>query len=310
MGRLLKGDGGFDEVAENSFRPEIATILPETMGSSDLLSRVEACVATIRQKAPGFSPKVGLILGSGLGAFADSLERSVVIPYSELPDFPRSSVVGHAGKLVLGFHQGMPVVTMQGRVHFYEGYEPWQVGFPARVLCRLGIKALVVTNAAGGINTNFQVGDLMAITDHLNLAGYNPLVGPNEDALGPRFPDMSHAYDPVFLDTLRAAAKTEQVAIREGVYVSLSGPSYETPAEIRMLRTLGADAVGMSTVPEVIVAAHMGVKVAGISCITNLAAGLSKQKLSHAEVSETADRVKDVFSRLLTRFLSNLGKSL
>ncbi|MBM4780043.1 MAG: purine-nucleoside phosphorylase [Archangiaceae bacterium] len=280
------------------------------MGSSDLLSRVDACVATIRQKAPGFAPKVGLILGSGLGAFADSLERAVVIPYSELPDFPRSSVVGHAGKLVLGFHQGLPVVTMQGRVHFYEGYEPWQVGFPARVLCRLGIKALVVTNAAGGINTNFQVGDLMAITDHLNLAGYNPLVGPNEDALGPRFPDMSHAYDPAFLETLRAAAKTEQVAIREGVYVSLSGPSYETPAEIRMLRTLGADAVGMSTVPEVIVAAHMGVKVAGISCITNLAAGLSKQKLSHTEVSETADRVKDVFSRLLTRFLSNLGKSL
>ncbi|MBL8933826.1 MAG: purine-nucleoside phosphorylase [Archangium sp.] len=280
------------------------------MGSSDLLSRVDACVATIRQKAPGFAPKVGLILGSGLGAFADSLERSVVIPYSELPDFPRSSVVGHAGKLVLGFHQGLPVVTMQGRVHFYEGYEPWQVGFPARVLCRLGIKALVVTNAAGGINTNFQVGDLMAITDHLNLAGYNPLVGPNEEALGPRFPDMSHAYDPTFLETLRAAAKSEQVAIREGVYVSLSGPSYETPAEIRMLRTLGADAVGMSTVPEVIVAAHMGVKVAGISCITNLAAGLSKQKLSHTEVSETADRVKDVFSRLLTRFLSNLGKSL
>lgn len=307
---LLKGDGGFDEVAENSFRPEIAAILPETMASSDLLSRVDACVATIRQKAPGFAPKVGLILGSGLGAFADSLERSIVIPYSELPDFPRSSVVGHAGKLVLGFHQGMPVVTMQGRVHFYEGYEPWQVGFPTRVLCRLGIKALVVTNAAGGINTNFQVGDLMAITDHLNLAGYNPLVGPNEDALGPRFPDMSHAYDPEFLETLRAAAKTEAVAIREGVYVSLSGPSYETPAEIRMLRTLGADAVGMSTVPEVIVAAHMGVKVAGISCITNLAAGLSKQKLSHTEVSETADRVKDVFSRLLTRFLSNLGKSL
>lgn len=281
------------------------------MGSSDLLSRVEACAATIRQKVPGFSPKVGLILGSGLGAFADSLTKSVSIPYADLPDFPRSSVVGHAGKLVLGFHEGtLPVITMQGRVHYYEGYQPWQVGFPARVLCRLGIKALVVTNAAGGINTGFSVGDLMAITDHLNLAGYNPLVGPNDEALGPRFPDMSHAYDPGFLDVLRAAAKTEQVPLREGVYVSLSGPSYETPAEIRMLRTLGADAVGMSTVPEVIVAAHMGVKVTGISCITNLAAGLSKQKLSHAEVSETADRVKDVFSRLLTRFLSNLGKSL
>lgn len=281
------------------------------MGSSDLLSRVDACAATLRQKVPGFAPKVGLILGSGLGAFADSLTKRVSIPYADLPDFPRSSVVGHAGKLVLGFHEGtLPVVTMQGRVHSYEGYAPWQVGFPARVLCRLGVKALVVTNAAGGINTGFAVGDLMAITDHLNLSGSNPLVGPNDEALGPRFPDMSHAYDPGFLDLLRAAAKAEQVALREGVYVSLSGPSYETPAEIRMLRTLGADAVGMSTVPEVIVAAHMGVKVTGISCITNLAAGLSKQKLSHAEVSETADRVKDVFSRLLTRFLSNLGKSL
>ena len=304
-------DRALDEVVENSFRPENAGILPETMASSDLLSRVDACVATIRQRAPGFAPKVGLILGSGLGAFADSLERRVVIPYAELPDFPRSSVVGHAGQLVLGFHRGtLPVVTMQGRVHAYEGYLPWQVGFPARVLCRLGIKGLLVTNAAGGINTGFEVGDLMAITDHLNLSGFNPLVGPNDDSIGPRFPDMSHAYDPGFLAMLRDAAKVEQVAIREGVYVSLSGPSYETPAEIRMLRTLGADAVGMSTVPEVIVAAHMGVKVAGISCITNLAAGLSKQKLSHTEVSETADRVKDVFSRLVTRFLSNLGKSL
>ena len=298
-------------MVENSFRPENAGILPETMASSDLLSRVDACVATIRQRAPGFAPKAGLILGSGLGAFAESLERRVVIPYAELPDFPRSSVVGHAGQLVLGFHQGtLPVVTMQGRVHAYEGYLPWQVSFPARVLCRLGIKGLVVTNAAGGINTGFGVGDLMAITDHLNLSGFNPLVGPNDDSMGPRFPDMSHAYDPAFLAMLRDAAKVEQVAMREGVYVSLSGPSYETPAEIRMLRTLGADAVGMSTVPEVIVAAHMGVKVAGISCITNLAAGLSKQKLSHTEVSETADRVKDVFSRLLTRFLSNLGNSL
>ncbi len=280
------------------------------MASSDLLSRLEACTATIGKRAPGFKPAIGLILGSGLGAFADSLERAVSIPYTELPDFPRSSVVGHAGKLVLGFHQGLPVVSMQGRVHFYEGYQPWQVAFPARVLCRLGIKGLIVTNAAGGINSQFSVGDLMAITDHLNLAGYNPLVGPNDEQLGPRFPDMSNAYDSGFLEVLRASAKEEKVAIREGVYVSLSGPSYETPAEIRMLRTMGADAVGMSTVPEVIVAAHMGVKVAGISCITNLAAGLSKQKLSHAEVSETADRVKDVFSRLLTRFLSNLGKSL
>lgn len=281
------------------------------MGSSDLLSRVDACAATLRQKVPGFAPKVGLILGSGLGAFADSLTKSVSIPYADLPDFPRSSVVGHAGKLVLGFHDGtLPVVTMQGRVHSYEGYAPWQVGFPARVLCRLGVKALVVTNAAGGINTGFAVGDLMAITDHLNLSGSNPLVGPNDEALGPRFPDMSHAYDPGFLDLLRAAAKAEQVALREGVYVSLSGPSYETPAEIRMLRGLGADAVGMSTVGEVIAAAHLGVRVTGISCITNLAAGLSAQKLSHDEVADTANRVKDVFSRLVSRFLDDAAKVL
>ncbi|MCA2978607.1 MAG: purine-nucleoside phosphorylase [Myxococcaceae bacterium] len=279
------------------------------MASSDLVSRLDACEQTIRRRAPGFSPRVGLILGSGLGAFADTLERAVAIDYAELRDFPRSSVVGHAGRLVLGYHRGtLPVVAMQGRVHFYEGYQPWQVGFPTRVLCRLGIEALVVTNAAGGINTGFAVGDLMAITDHLNLAGYNPLVGPNDEALGPRFPDMSHAYDPGFLATLRSSASSEGVLLREGVYASLSGPSYETPAEIRMLRGLGADAVGMSTVPEVIVAAHMGVKVAGISCITNLAAGLSKQKLSHDEVSETADRVKGVFTRLLARFLSDLGQ--
>lgn len=278
--------------------------------AQDLPRRIEACMEAIRHKAPDFTPKLGVILGSGLGAFADTFERRVAIPYAELPDFPCSSVKGHAGRLVLGERNGVPMVAMQGRVHFYEGYSAWQVGFPARVLCRLGIKALAVTNAAGGINTGWQVGDLMAMTDHLNLAGYNPLVGPNDDALGPRFPDMTHAYDPALLEVLRGAASREQVLLREGVYASLAGPSYETPAEIRMLRTLGADAVGMSTVPEVIVAAHMGVKVAGISCITNLAAGISKQKLSHDEVSETADKVKDVFTRLLGRFLDDAAKTL
>ncbi len=275
-----------------------------------LLPRIDTCVAAIRAKAPTFNPKLGLILGSGLGGFADSLEGAVVIPYGELPDFPRSSVVGHAGRLVMGTKHGVPLVCMQGRVHAYEGYAPWQVGFPARVLCRLGIKALVVTNAAGGINLSFQEGDLMAITDHVNLAGFNPLMGPNEEALGPRFPDMSSIYDPALLGVLKEAAKKERVDLKSGVYASLLGPSYETPAEIRMLRTLGADAVGMSTVPEVIVAAHMGVKVAGVSCITNLAAGISKQKLSHEEVSHTADRVKDVFTRLLARFLDDASKLL
>ncbi len=277
---------------------------------TELLSQVEACVSVVRQRAPGFSPLIGVILGSGLGEFADSIERKISIPYAELPHFPQSSVQGHAGRLVLGFRGAVPLVAMQGRVHFYEGYSAVQVGFPARVLCRLGIKALTVTNAAGGINLGFEVGDLMAMTDHLNLAGYHPLIGPNEDALGPRFPDMSHAYDPALLDVLRAAAVHENVAMREGVYASLSGPTYETPAEIRMLRTLGADAVGMSTVPEVIVAAHMGVKAAGISCITNLAAGIGKQKLSHDEVSETANRVKGTFARLLGRYLDEAAKTL
>lgn len=275
--------------------------------SPDLVKRLEACVETISKRAPGFRPKLGIILGSGLGAFADSLERPVAIDYRELPDFPTSSVHGHAGRLVLGYRGTTPIVAMQGRVHFYEGYAPWQVAFPARVLCKLGISHLTVTNAAGGINLGFKVADLMAITDHLNLSGFNPLVGPNVDALGPRFPDMSHAYDPAALEVLRGVAKAEGVNLREGVYVSLSGPSYETPAEIRMLRTLGGDAVGMSTVPEVIVASHMGVKVTGISCITNLAAGISQQKLSHDEVSETANLVKGTFTRLLGRFLDQLG---
>ena len=278
--------------------------------TGDLVKRLDACVDVIKKRAPGFQPKLGIILGSGLGAFADSLEKSTSIEYGELPDFPTSSVHGHAGRLVLGFRGAVPVVAMQGRVHFYEGYQPWQVAFPARVLCRLGVKHLTVTNAAGGINPGFKVADLMAITDHLNLSGFNPLVGPNVEALGPRFPDMSHAYDPPCLEVLRGVARAEGVTLREGVYVSLSGPSYETPAEIRMLRTLGGDAVGMSTVPEVIVASHMGVKVTGISCITNLAAGISQQKLSHDEVSETANLVKGTFTKLLGRFLDAVAATV
>ncbi len=278
--------------------------------AENLVERLDACVATIRAKAGGFTPTLGVILGSGLGAFADSLERPVALDYRELPDFPASSVHGHAGRLVLGFRGQVPIVAMQGRVHFYEGYAPWQVAFPARVLCRLGVKHLTVTNAAGGINPAFAVGDLMAITDHLNLAGHNPLIGRNDEALGPRFPDMSHAYEPGALAVLRRVAKAQGVPLREGVYVALAGPSYETPAEIRMLRTLGGDAVGMSTVPEVIVASHMGVQVTGISCITNLAAGISAQKLSHDEVSETANRVKGVFTALLGRFLDEVAATV
>lgn len=276
--------------------------------AADLVARIDACVNVIRTKAPGFQPVLGVILGSGLGGFADTLERATAIDYRELPDFPTSSVVGHAGRLVLGYRGQVPVVVMQGRVHFYEGYQPWQVAFPARVLCRLGVRHLTVTNAAGGINLAFKPGDLMAMTDHLNLAGYNPLIGPNDERLGPRFPDMSHAYDPAYLGVLKTVAAAEQVDLKQGVYASLAGPSYETPAEIRMLRTMGADAVGMSTVPEVIVAAHMGVKVTGISCITNLAAGIGQQKLSHDEVAETANKVKGTFMSLLGRFLDEAAK--
>lgn len=282
--------------------------MAENASPQNLRAVIAETVATVQQLAKGLVPRVAVILGSGLGDFADSFEGKVVANYDALPHFPRSSVPGHAGRLVLGTVQGTPVVAMQGRVHFYEGYAPWQVAFPARVLCALGIHGLVVTNAAGGINPAFQVGDLMALTDHLNLSGFNPLVGHNDPTLGPRFPDMSHAYQPALRAKLHAAANAEGLQLREGVYAQLSGPSYETPAEIRMLRTLGADAVGMSTVPEVLVASHMGIPVVGISCITNLAAGLGTQPLSHAEVSEVANRVRAGFGRLLTRFLPEVAR--
>jgi purine-nucleoside phosphorylase len=267
-----------------------------------LHEQIQKAVETIRART-SLAPKVGIILGSGLGSFADTLSAKTVIPYSELPGFPTSSVAGHAGRLVVGVLDGAPVVAMQGRVHMYEGYTPQQVAFPARVLCSLGIDSLVVTNAAGGIRSDLKPGDLMMITDHVNLSGANPLVGHNEDKLGPRFPDMSTAYDPKLCEVLRQTAKKLDIAVKEGVYVWLSGPSYETPAEIRMLRTLGIDAVGMSTVPETIVAGHMGVRVAGVSCITNFAAGISNQPLSHEEVGEVANQVRDRFCKLLASFI-------
>lgn len=274
-----------------------------------LYEQVQETVQAIRQRAGGLSPKVGIILGSGLGAFADSFERKVVIPYAEVPHFRHSSVPGHAGRLVIGLVGGEPVVAMQGRIHAYEGYSPVEVSFPARVLCALGIRGLVVTNAAGGINPQFAPGDLMAITDHLNLSGWNALTGPNDDRLGPRFPDMSRAYAPSLRELLLQSAQRTQVLLRQGVYVMVSGPSYETPAEIRMFRTLGADAVGMSTVPEVVAASHMGVPVVGISCITNLAAGVGDKPLTHEEVAETANRVAGIFSRLLTDFLPVVARA-
>ncbi len=273
------------------------------MCAMPVYEQLQETLKAIHARAGDARPQVGVILGSGLGSFADGLEDRKVVPYGELPHFPKSSVPGHEGRLVLGGVGGVSAVVMQGRVHAYEGYTPAQVSFPARVLCGLGIRTLVVTNAAGGVNLSFKPGDLMAITDHLNLSGSNPLTGPNDERLGPRFPDMSTAYTPKLRQLLLATAEKAQVKLHSGVYAIISGPSYETPAEIRMLRTLGADAVGMSTVPEVIVAAHMGVKVAGVSCITNLAAGIGTAPLSHDEVAHTANQVREVFSRLLTQFL-------
>jgi purine-nucleoside phosphorylase len=275
------------------------------MADFDLM---QEAVARVRERAPNRSPKVGIVLGSGLGAFADRLENRVAIPYEDLPHFPKSSVVGHAGKLVLGDVGGEPIVAMQGRVHYYEGFSASQVVFPVRVLCGLGIHTLVVTNAAGGINREFAPGDLMAITDHLNLSGFNPLVGPNDERFGARFPDMSEPYSRTLTRAILECGRALGSPVREGVYAVLSGPSYETPAEIKMLRTLGADAVGMSTVPEVIAARHMGVQVAGVSCITNLAAGIGELPLSHEEVSQTADRVREVFCRLLAAFLPQAAR--
>ena len=266
--------------------------------------QVEAAAAFIRSRAP-LAPRAGVILGSGLGAFAETLDDAVSIPYAEIPHFPLSSVAGHAGRLVLGTVRGVPVAVMAGRVHGYEGYPASLVAFPARVLGKLGIGALVVTNAAGGVNPLFEPGDLMRITDHVNLAGANPLTGPNDPRFGPRFPDLSHAYDPALGAELERVGASLGLALRRGVYAQMAGPSYETPAEIRMLRALGADAVGMSTVPEVIAAAHLGIRVVGISLITNLAAGAGPS-LSHQEVLDTSERVKPLVIKLLTGFVPRL----
>jgi purine-nucleoside phosphorylase len=244
-------------------------------------------------------PKIALVLGSGLGAFADELAGVTKIPYQKIPGFPRSTAEGHAGRLVVGKIGNIEVAAMQGRVHAYEGYSAKEVVFPMRVLGRLGIRTAILTNAAGGIDLNYKQGALVAIGDHLNLQGTNPLTGPNDERFGPRFPDMTQAYAKPYRDIALAEAKRLGIDLREGVYAALSGPSYETPAEIRYLRTIGADLVGMSTVPETIVARHMGIQVLGISCVTNMAAGILDQPINHAEVMETGERVKAHFIALL-----------
>lgn len=251
-------------------------------------------------------PAIGLVLGSGLGVLADEIENPVVIPYHEIPGFTVSTVVGHKGQLVIGKLQGKQVVAMQGRFHFYEGHELDAVVFPIRVMKLLGVETIIVTNAAGGINEAYDPGNLMLISDHINMTFRNPLIGANDEAVGARFPDMSEAYSKELRQLAKAVAAEQGIELREGVYVGLLGPSYETPAEIRMLRILGGDAVGMSTVPEVIVARHMGVKVLGISCISNMAAGILEQSLSHDEVMETTEKVKTQFLALVNGIVAKL----
>jgi purine-nucleoside phosphorylase len=271
-----------------------------------MIQKIDQAVAFVRSRTSS-APRVGVILGSGLGDVVESLDVETAIPYGEIPGAKASTVLGHSGRMVFGRHGGVPVVVMQGRVHFYEGYEMDEVMFLARVIGRLGIQSLVVTNAAGGVNTSFKPGDLMLISDHINFMGMNPLRGPNVEELGVRFPDMSEAYPESLRDLARGVAEALNLELKEGVYLALSGPTYETPAEIRAIRTLGADAVGMSTVPEVIAMSHMNIPVLGISCITNMAAGILKQKLTHQEVMDTTARVQREFTALVLGVIEKLG---
>ncbi len=277
--------------------------------SGQLFSRAEAAAKYIQKKSK-LLPKIALVLGSGLGAFADEFANAVRIPYSKIPNFPQSTAVGHAGQLVIGKVDGVDVVGMQGRVHLYEGYSAQEVAFPIRVFARMGVNAVVLTNAAGGIKKDFTQGRLVVIRDHINLQAANPLIGPNDEQFGPRFPDMSTAYDKKFRDLTLAEGRRLGINLDEGVYAALSGPSYETPAEIRYLRTIGADLVGMSTVPEVIAARHSGIRVLGISCVTNAAAGILDEPLDHHEVLQTAERVKGQFIGLLRAVIPDIASAL
>jgi purine-nucleoside phosphorylase len=274
-----------------------------------LYDRVHAAAQRIRERTDAV-PKVGLILGSGLGAYANGLEPQTVIEYGDIPYFPTSRVQGHKGRLVLGVRAGVCCVAMQGRVHMYEGYDAQTVSFPARVLVALGARILIVTNAAGGLNPTWSPGTLMLIRDHVDMLRDHALRGPNDDRLGPRFPDMTKAYAPELRAIVKQAAAAAKIPLQEGVYVAMPGPTYETPAEVKMLQTVGADATGMSTVPEVVVARHMGARVIGISCITNQAAGITGAEPSHEEVTETAARVRTTFEALLDAILGSLGGEL
>ncbi|MBB6448970.1 purine-nucleoside phosphorylase [Geomicrobium halophilum] len=260
------------------------------------------------QKKTTIKPKVAIILGSGLGGLADEMDAQATIPYKDIKDFPTSTVAGHAGEFVIGHLQGVPVIAMKGRFHYYEGYPMWKVVLPVRVMCAMGIETLIVSNAAGGIHKDFSPGDLMLIRDHLNQMGDHPLIGPNDEEVGPRFPDMSTAYDEKLASIAHEEAEAMGFELQHGVYAATTGPTYETPAEVRMFRTLGADAVGMSTVPEVLAARHAGARVLGISCISNAAAGILDQPLSHEEVIETTEKVKVRFLELVKRTIERIGK--
>ncbi len=278
----------------------------EVIKQPDEFAKAEEAAEYIRSKS-NVKPQIALILGSGLGPFADALQNATRLSYAEIPHFPRPTAEGHAGKLVLGNVGDIPVAAMQGRVHYYEGLPLRDVIFPMRVFNRLGVKAAIITNAAGGINTSYGQGALVVLNDHVNMQGSNPLIGPNDERFGPRFPDMTRVYWKPFRAIAREEAKRIGIEVHEGVYVAVTGPSYETPAEIRMFRSIGADVVGMSTVSEVIAAAHMGMRVLAISCVTNMAAGILDKPLSHKEVLETGERVKGSFMKLLNAVIPRMA---
>ena len=275
------------------------------VATGSMYDRVEEAAAAIRARG-GLLPEIAVVLGSGLGPFADTLRDAIETPYAELPHWPAAAVIGHTGRLVIGTVSGRRVAALAGRAHFYEGHDLTDVVFATRVMGRLGVQQLVLTNAAGGINTDFAQGTLMVIDDHINLLGTGPLVGPNDERFGPRFPDMSEVYSARLRNLADAAATARGIGVSHGIYAAVHGPSYETPAEIRYLRTIGADAVGMSTVPEAIAARHMGIDVLGISCITNMAAGVSPRPLVHSEVLETTTRVRGSFIALLEAIIERI----
>lgn len=282
---------------------------PQTRRLAGEVAKADAAAKFIFKQTK-LRPKIGLVLGSGLGSFADEFANATTIPYTKIPHFARSTAIGHAGQLVIGRVEGVEVAGMQGRVHLYEGYTVKDVVLPIRTFVRMGLQAVILTNAAGGIKKEFTQGHLVIISDHINLQGVNPLSGPNDEHFGPRFPDMTAAYDRKFRELILAEGRRLGITLSEGVYAAVGGPSYETPAEVRYLRTLGADLVGMSTVPEVIAARHSGLRVLGISCVTNAAAGLLDQPLDHNEVLRTAERVKGQFISLLRAVIPNMAAAL